>query len=241
MMVVLDETSVLWNPLSRYTLEEKGAKRVIVKVDDKKKAPTALLWGCAKLTYDEEGKPIISEVAQGDPFVILKGTPGAKIEKDVKACIQRKNLALTAGVSINGWMNEKLFLNFIDSLPSVDGEQAWLVLDLFNAHRTQSVLNKLKQKKYTTFFIPPGCTSVKQVHDVYVNKPFKDAITNWYGKHNIENGKKVTREDVCNMVRHAMTCVPISTIENGMKTLILDAATKEEKRSENKIDAKENS
>ena len=47
-------------------------------------------------------------------------------------------------------------------------------MDDFSAHKTENVLNSLKEMKIDVSVIPGGFTSVLQPLDVSLNKPFKD-------------------------------------------------------------------
>mmetsp|Transcript_22174 Transcript_22174/g.30489 ORF Transcript_22174/g.30489 Transcript_22174/m.30489 type:complete len:157 (+) Transcript_22174:294-764(+) len=94
-------------------------------------------------------------------------------------------------------------------------------MDRFSAHRTETVENAISNKGYKIFYIPPGCTSILQFQDVYVNKPFKDRIRNFYTKHCIEKNNNVTRELVVQWVVDAQASLKLQMIESGIKKLVL--------------------
>ena len=50
------------------------------------------------------------------------------------------------------------------------------LMDLYAAHKDEKVLEKLKSRNITPFFIPPGLTSLVQVHDTHINKSFKNEM-----------------------------------------------------------------
>ena len=59
-----------------------------------------------------------------------------------------------------------------------------LLWDVFRAHRTEPVLEKLKTENIEVVFIPANCTSELQPLDLSVNKPLKyhlkTKFTQWY-------------------------------------------------------------
>jgi hypothetical protein len=48
-----------------------------------------------------------------------------------------------------------------------------LIMDVASFHKTQAILQKLRNIHITTALIPSGCTSLLQPLDTAVNKPFK--------------------------------------------------------------------
>jgi hypothetical protein len=71
-IIVMDETSVLWNPVATYTLENAGARRVVIKCDNEKKASTALLWGFVEIECKDD-QPVVTRCEHGNPLLIFKG------------------------------------------------------------------------------------------------------------------------------------------------------------------------
>lgn len=63
----------------------------------------------------------------------------------------------------------------------------WIIIDLFSAHRTEEVIAAIEAKGYLIFFIPAGCTSKLQYHDVYFNRVFKKMLNERRAKHNAQN------------------------------------------------------
>jgi hypothetical protein len=219
-IVVLDETAVFWNPITQTTLEHKGAKSVKIIADDEKKMATALLWGSMEVTYASNGDLRIGNYEHGRPLVIFKGVPGARIEQDVKKLATSLNYY--AAVSEHGWVNESIFMRFLNDILPLAQQTTWIVLDRFRAHCTAAVKMRMKERGYIPQFIPAGCTSLLQVHDVYVNKPFKEAVTLYYGQKCIKEGKyKVNRMDVLNMVDSGLKSVKSEFIRDGILKLIL--------------------
>lgn len=83
---------------------------------------------------------------------------------------------LTATVTQNGWMNEERFIEWILRHLPAPKRIGWFIIDLYSAHRTPAVIEAIKSRGYIPIFIPGGCTSKLQFHDVYVNKTFKEEV-----------------------------------------------------------------
>ena len=60
----------------------------------------------------------------------------------------------------------------------------------------------IEARGYVVMFVPGGCTSEVQVHDVCVNRPLKAGIVNWYTEVRAKAGdaNKCKRDEVCNAV-----------------------------------------
>jgi hypothetical protein len=223
----------MWNPVTQKTLEHRGVKEVKIKVDDEKKMATALLWGSIDITYGSDGNPQIGAYCHGTPMVIFKGVPGARIEHELQ--VHGSTMGLHTGVSQHGWINESLFLKFVNNILPGPLQNAWLILDCFRAHRTQTAQSNMKGRGYCPFFIPGGCTSLIQVHDVYINKLFKEAVSLYYGSNCLKSGSaKVGRVDVLKMVDVGIKNVKPELLRDGIVKLILHPAMNSNKNDETK-------
>jgi hypothetical protein len=89
---------------------------------------------------------------------------------------------------------------------TVQKMRAMLVLDSFRGHITNEVKRKIKSLKSDLVIIPGGLTSILQVLDVVINKPFKDSLRKLYedwlinGNHTLTkrgNLKKPTVTNLC--------------------------------------------
>ena len=90
--------------------------------------------------------------------------------------------------SSNHWANESTTLCYIEKVlkPYVHKRRqnlglpkeskALLLWDVFRAHRTEPVLEKLKTENIEVVFIPANCTSELQPLYLSVNKPLKDHL-----------------------------------------------------------------
>jgi hypothetical protein len=83
-----------------------------------------------------------------------------------------------------------------------------LLLGLYAAHRTQELLNLLSDADIDVIFVPGGCTSLLQLHDVALNKAFKyqETFWNWRGCRAYVDGTcpTPTREKVTKFVAKAL-------------------------------------
>jgi len=67
------------------------------------------------------------------------------------------------------WLDEQL-------VPALSNQPAFLIMDLFAAHKTQEVLDTLWANDITLSMIPGSCTGLVQPIDVSINRPFKDIL-----------------------------------------------------------------
>jgi hypothetical protein len=198
-----DETAALWNPAAVMTVAPRGAKSVAVRVENEKKMSTVLLWATAKIYWQPDGTYKM-KVQHGKPLVIFKGCAGSTAKNSIQADADRLSTThVKCVVSDNGWMTEQLFLNWINDVFHAAGADdppltTWLVVDLFAAHRTPRVLQRLKALGVWPKFIPAGCTSKVQIHDVTINRSFKRAMEECFAK--LEDAKvRVDREAIARM------------------------------------------
>jgi hypothetical protein len=153
------------------------------------------------------------------------------VEAEAREYIQQNDLPICARASPNGWNNESVFLKFLrDEIPTVLPGAGWLILDLFKAHKTDPVLDLIKQKGYTPFFIPAGCTSVKQVHDVFINRLFKQKVTEWYGEHVLNGLGSIKTLDMIDMIVECSVQVPKALLQEGIEKLVLAAVSSEDEK-----------
>jgi hypothetical protein len=76
------------------------------------------------------------------------------------------------------YMNDVFVLQYIEKylIPALNGQHSLFVTDLFAAHKTAPVLEKLSTHDIIPTMIPAGCTSLVQPLDVSINKPLKEYI-----------------------------------------------------------------
>ena len=91
--------------------------------------------------------------------------------------------------SENHWSNEKTMLDYIDKVivPYVEkvrenfclqrmNQPALTIFDVFKAHRSESVLEKLSDANIKVVYVPASCTDHLQPLDQLPNKVFKDEL-----------------------------------------------------------------
>lgn len=177
-VVVLDETSVFHQPSSTRTLEKTGTNVVRVLNPSEKESSTCLLAA-------------MYEVPSGlcehlTPQVLFAASATGPISKEWSSC-RSARVACTP----SGWQTGDSFLQYLkDELPDIRGFHGLLVMDLHQSHLTEPVRNWLKKKNWHVKYVPAGCTSVEQVHDLVVNKPFKAALRKEYSSKCIDAAEK---------------------------------------------------
>lgn len=171
-----DQTGVKLVPASKWTMEARGSKQVgVVGLDDKREI-TVLM------TTTLSGKLL-------PPQVLYAG----KTDR----CHAKVTFPNDWDVwhSDNRWSNEATMLRFVDTvlLPYVEtcrsrvsgaSQHALCIFDIFAAHRTKSLLQKLAANNIEYVFVPASCTGLLQPNDLNINNVFKTAMMNrftqWY-------------------------------------------------------------
>ena len=120
---------------------------------------------------------ILAAMADGrklKPFVVFKG---------VRAIPELSHVPnVVVALSRNGWMNEALTVQWIDSVwGRLSFQRRLLVWDAYRCHMTEKVKDHIqRQTKSDTCLIPGGLTSQLQPADLSWNKPFKAAYRELY-------------------------------------------------------------
>lgn len=143
-----------------------------------------------------------------------------------------KKVKFQAAQATSGWMTEAIFLDVVDRLHDLKqfGRRGLLVVDLFAAHRTEAVRQKAKERGYAIAYIPGGCTSKAQPHDVSCNKSFKGKMTELYSKFVIDNGSTnpASRQQLCEWIVEAYRCEAIRVeLHNAIYDCVVSALTEE--------------
>ncbi|RPB01142.1 DDE-domain-containing protein [Choiromyces venosus 120613-1] len=160
----LDETPIPFEYLEGKTYNTIGQKTIWAKAGqngwDKRQASLVLC-------IFADGIPWVP------PMIIFRGKgerlgrersdyhPGVEVEFNEKA-----------------YMNDSLFLRYIEEqlVPVLGGRPTLFAIDLMGSHKTPAVLEKLRANNITPSLIPARCTSLIQLLDVSVNKPFKEIM-----------------------------------------------------------------
>ena len=176
LIINLDETGLKLVPVSNWTLEQQGAAKIKVAGVDDKREITA----------------VVSASMAGDLLPLQLLYTGV-----TERCHPTYHFPDDWDIwhSCNHWANESTTLRYIDKVlkPYIQqkkqelglpNSKTLLLWDVFRAHRTEPVLEKLKMENIEVVFIPPNCTSELQPLDLSLNKPLKDHLktkfTQWY-------------------------------------------------------------
>lgn len=164
-----DQAAIKYVPVSNWTMEAKGSRRIEIHGVDDKRQITALLTG----TMSGAFLP-----AQ----LIYKGkTP---------ACLPKFDFPDTWNVTYNEshWANESTMLVYIERvlLPYVvsirknqnlsSTQPALVIFDHFKGQITNSLFNCLEQHNILVVTVPARCTDRLQPMDLSVNKSIKDKL-----------------------------------------------------------------
>lgn len=130
-----------------------------------------------RTTGNEKNRLTVVWTCAGDgsklkPLVIFKRKTMPKIgnKHGVVVAMQQK-----------GWMDENIMKIWIEKvwrsrIRGLGRRRSLLVLDSFEAHKTDQVKRSFKSENTDLAVIPGGLTSVLQPLDVCLNKPFKDRV-----------------------------------------------------------------
>ena len=172
-----DQTGLSYVPVSQWTMEEEGAKRVEIDGKDNKRQITAV-FGCS-LTGD---------------FLPLQLIYQGKTTK----CLPQVQFPLDWSIvyTVNHWSNEETMEVYITKviMPYLSETKrklkipvdhpALLLFDNFKGQCTEKLLKLLDSKNINVVLIPPNCTDRLQPLDLSVNKAAKEFLRkkfqNWY-------------------------------------------------------------
>ncbi|KAK3082872.1 hypothetical protein FSP39_007612 [Pinctada imbricata] len=181
-----DETGVNMVPVGEWTMSTCGAKQVTIKGLDDKRQITAVLGATLSGTLLP-------------PQLIYEG----------KTTLCHPKYSFPEGWDIyhsdNHWSNTDTHLGYIDEviIPYVHNtrdemnlplrQKALAIIDVYKAHRSESVIEKLRKNNIAVVYVPANCTDKLQPMDQQVNKSFKDALKlefqTWYSGQ-VVNGLK---------------------------------------------------
>ena len=214
----LDETNVQFYPRARNTLDGKGKKRVrALGVGDKEK------MNCTcTVIHNFEG-----DIA--DPQLIFKGSTNRCLPFSSKGEQVPPELYGTLfSHSPSHWQNPdtyielltKLFIPFKNQIIKANKLplDSWVLLihDLHYSHKDPSVIDFLRKNRITHVYIPAGCTDLRQICDVVINKIFKGKVRDEFRQdlHNeferwIEDGNEASQWNAKLDYKHVKNRMPM--------------------------------
>ena len=199
LIINMDETPVYFDLVPGKTVNEKGAKSVLIRRTGNEKRHFTVV-----LAVSANGHVL-------PPMIIFKGKRALKFDfpKDWIVTVQEK-----------GWMDGELMLRWIRDiyLKFTKKDRSLLVLDSFRGHLTDSVKKTLRKGNTVMAVISGGCTSKLQPLDVSINKPLMSELRrSWTGY--IRDASKVGR-DTGERVKSASKETVVNWIESAVNSLI---------------------
>jgi DDE superfamily endonuclease len=220
-----DETNVGFSWDSKTTINKKGAKTITVAGAESSQRCTAMI-GVSGSGY------------KFPPFVIFKGSNKARapinrlfktIDEIQKTTTEGQQegypLSIKYAVQANAWMDSTTMHKWIDDVyipwaTEIDGPNL-VILDVFTVHAMSEIVNRIADYQGHVELLPAHSTSVLQVMDVGINKPFKNHLKNEYDKWRIERiddrNAKPFRWDVSQWIEKAWTNITATTINKTWK------------------------
>jgi hypothetical protein len=201
-----DETPVYFYMPGATTVHPRGQKTVTIRTSGNEKLRVSVM-----LTALADGTKL-------PPFVILKRKQMPKEHLSKGTIFVR--------CQVKGWMTADLMNDWLKNVwnkrPGAAQQMcAMLVLDSFRGHITNEVKRKIKSLKSDLVIIPGGLTSILQVMDVVINKPFKDSLRKLYedwlinGNDTLTKGgnlRKPTVTNLCQWILQAWEDINPNTI-----------------------------
>ena len=164
----IDETFGNFCAADKTTLEQKGCKKVTILKGKEKEGATVTLC-CAENGF-------VMKHAQ----TIFKG----KTKRTLNNCVIPQ--WMLADFTESGWQSNTSYIRFLKDrfLPfknhvltslGLDPNEEWFLLihDCHWSHLTDDVIQFLKENRVACLYVSPGCTDLRQVLDVTVNRVFK--------------------------------------------------------------------
>lgn len=163
------------------------------------------------------------------PIIICKG----KTEKCQKKFNLDKN-TIIGTQSKSGWMNEDIMLLVLDQISEYSKDtKSVLLLDQYDAHKTDKVKNYAESKNISLVYVPIGMTDKYQPLDVGVNGIYKNKMRQYYTNYItnntvfdndnkiIEGNNKIIYKytDFINDVINGWNSITTTTIEHSFNCL----------------------
>lgn len=197
----MDESPIQFDMPSNRTVSTISEKTVKIRTTGNEKNRLTVVLACT------------GDGSKLKPLVIFKRKTMPKI--------QNKHGVVVA-VQEKGWMDSEIMKIWIEKvwrcrIGGLSRRRSLLVLDSFEAHKTEQVKRLLKSENTDLAIIPGRLTSVLQPLDVCLNKPFKDRVRQrwmaWMaeGIHELTatgRQKKPSEELMCQWIGEAWRDIP---------------------------------
>uniref|UniRef100_A0A674I2H4 DDE-1 domain-containing protein n=1 Tax=Terrapene triunguis TaxID=2587831 RepID=A0A674I2H4_9SAUR len=214
----MDETPMTFDLPSNRTVTGVGEKTVLIKTSGHEKIHFTVVLSC------------LANGSKLPPVVVFK-------RKTLP-----KNMKFPAGVIVcaheKGWMDESETIEWLEKVwnkrpGALFKKPAMLVWDMFRAHKTDEVKNVAKNMKTTLAVIPGGLTSVLQLLDVCLNKPFKDRLrkmwSEWMcsGMAKLTEGRNHMKPEinlVAQWIKDSWVSIPSEMVEKSFRKCCISNA-----------------
>ena len=194
LIINFDQTGLKYVPVSVWTMDKEGSKKVpIIGLGDKRQI-TAVFAGTMSGVFLP-------------PQLIYKGK--------TKACLPKVDFPESWDITFthNHWANEDTVLRYIrrvivpyiektkEEMKLPSDQRALCIIDNFTAHCTADVNELFESHGIDTVHVPANCTGELQPMDISINKPVKaflnDEFHNWYAGEMLSQIDDSHQDNVC--------------------------------------------
>ena len=213
-IINVDETSIQRDAPPERTMEDQGAKKVVISSGGKEKERITTV-----VTISLTGKRL-------GQMIILKGKGIKKVK-----CVVPNDVIISYNEK-SSWMTSSIMLewaNFIlaphaKKLPP--GKFGLLIMDNHKTHLDEKVVKKIESFKYHIQYLPPNTTGCTQPVDIGMNKPIKSHYQimweNWFEEMNqkypkTSHYKSPSKELMISWIWKSLRKIPQEEIMNSWK------------------------
>ena len=165
----VDETPIVFEPITGTTIEKKGQKTITIHTFGKSKERVSCIL-C-----------IFGNGMKAAPMLVFKGVPENLLENKlnkIKVVLEKK---IYVTCQQNAWVDSNIFIKWLNTIwfrsyQFRELKESILYFDEASSHMEKEVDTLFKKNNSEYRVIPPGLTSICQPLDLCINKPFKDAL-----------------------------------------------------------------
>ncbi len=183
LLVNMDETALFFEPQQNISIHTIGEKTIHIRSSGSNNKRITV---CLAVSAHGDKLPVL---------VVFKGKPGRDgrlnpVERRLQQMPKPNGWVLV--VQEKGWIDERLMNIWVEQIwrPYIErlgGQRSILLLDEFRCHTQPQVADQCAELGTMIKVIPGGYTSVLQVVDVGINKPFKDRFKSLFQEWQLEN------------------------------------------------------